>query len=217
MDMTTLYSAMADHDNACKSAMDNYHVMEKSIEADYGDSKVGQQKITEAKNLRDSAVDAAKKTGMETVERVFSDMAEKLSAAVTAPVSADFLSTLETIKVMGKNLSSTEAEAYLKKYNKYAEYRTLASVFRELGVANLPIISYDKIIEDMERSKALANDFFKNDMGDYMHRLLLADKNPLKTFDTAISLFLSGDIQGYMNAVYSPEQVNGSRQVFSNH
>lgn len=211
MDMTTLYSAMADHDNACKSAMDNYDAAKKSIQADYGDSKVGQQKISEAKNLRDSAVDAAKKTGGETVEKVFSEMAEKLSAAITAPVPADFVSTLEAIKVVGKNLSPAEAEAYLKNCKNFTAYRSLVSVFRELGIVKFPVVTYDKIMEEMESSKALASNFFKLKMGDYRHRVLLADKNPLKTFDTAINLFLNGNIHGYVNAMYHAEDGDGNR------
>lgn len=218
MEMTTIYSVMADYDRIHKSAMEDYSATEKKIRADYGDSKIGQQKLTEAMNLRDTTIEAAQNTGVEAVEKVFSALTEKLSEAITAPVPADFVSTLEAIKAMGKMLSLAEANMYLQKYNgNYTAYRSLVSVFNGLGMTRFISVSYDEISNEMESCKSLAKNFFKRGISGYMYRVLLADDNPLKTFDNAISCFLSGDIQGYVDTMHSPEEAGNSRYVSSNY
>lgn len=202
--MTRLFNAMKEYDGIRRNALDTYAAEMKKIHKDYGDSRVGNQKLVEAMNTRDSVLAAAKKNGLEAVEQVFSELMEKIDTFVTAPVSADFPAVLEAIKTTRENLSPAEADAYMNRYgNNYTAYRSLSSLFDSLKICNVYPVTYDSILADVQQYHSWAVNFF-NSRPDYMYRLFLSDDNPMKKFFENIGKFLNGDILEYGKSI--PEE-----------
>ena len=114
------------------------------------------------------------------------------------PAPTDFLPTLEAIKAAGKNLSADEAALYIQKFGtNYTAYRSLVAAFEDLGVCKVYPVTYDKIKLEMNILRGWAIDFFMGNGASYQYRLLLADSNPLRTFDANISCFLNGNLLDY--------------------
>lgn len=199
--MKELFDAMKEYDTIRRNALETYEQEKKKIQADYGDSRVGQQKLMEAVNIRDSVISEAKKKGRNFAEQVFSELSAKVESFVAAPVPADFPAVLEAIKVTGKNLSPAEADAYMNRYGgNYTAYRSLASLYGSLGVCRVYPVTYDGILYDISKFRSLAINFFSS-AGNYMYRLLLHDENPMQSFFQNISSFLNGNILEYGRSI----------------
>ena len=203
MVLTRVFDAMAVFDSGRKKASEDYSAAMKKIHADYGNSRVGNQKLEELKSSYDAARMEARNNGLAVVKEVFDDLEKKINDAITAPVPADFAATLEAIKATGSALSANEAELYIQKYcGNYTAYRSLVSLFDGLKVCKVFPVTYDHIMYDFNRMRGYAEGFFRDSIGSYMSRLFLADSNPMRVFDAGISSFLEdGNILEYGKAV----------------
>lgn len=207
MVLNKVFDTMAVYDSGRKKASEDYTAARKQIQANYGDSKVGREKLAELKASYDAARKQAENNGLAVVKEVFDDLEKKINDAITAPVPADFPATLEAVKATGSALSASEAELYIQKYcGNYTAYRSLVSLFDGLKVCKVFPVTYDHIMHDFNRFRAYAEGFFSNSIGGYMASLFLSENNPMRVFDAGISSFLNdGNILEYGKAVAESE------------
>ena len=64
MELTKVFQAMTDYASTYSSASEAFQQTKKKLREDYGNGKVFDQKFSEAKNLYDSTLAAAKQKGL---------------------------------------------------------------------------------------------------------------------------------------------------------
>lgn len=198
MEFKKIFDAMKHYSSVYKEANETFAQSRKKIHNEYGDTKAGAKMLSEAAIARDAAIEEAKKNGLKTVDMVFADLNKQITAVVTAPVPADFPSTLEAIRATGKGLSAEEAEVYIGKYNgNYTAYRAIAAALKEVGVCKVYPVTYEQVKEDSNTFYAWSEKFFRSKPTTYMSLLLLAEKNPMRNFERNINYFLNGDMLSY--------------------
>lgn len=155
------------------------------------------QKLGEAKQIHDSTLADMKKQGLLVCDAAFSKAREAINEVFIKPVPDDFISSMEVIKLMGKNLSEIEINAYIEKYKgNYAAYRAITSYLNNLGVITIKPLRPEAINEDIDEGERLAIQFFQDFIPDtYRTAIMMVENNPISSLDAELQGIISGDYE----------------------
>ena len=200
MYLDRVQKAMEGHYEVAEGAAALFQEAVRKLQDDYGNTgRLYREKFAEAKELYEATVAASREKGQAIVAEEFEKLHNTVREFITRPVPGDFISTLEAIRVTGKDITESEAEVYREKYkNNYTAYLSLSQCLQEQTGKRYYVARYDAIKKDIEEHKELATRFFNADANSYVMALLATpEKSPMMKFDAALQEFISGDVGSY--------------------
>lgn len=160
-------------------------------------SKTWEEKYEAAQNIYNEKMAELKETGLAEVKTIFEEVNKKVDAFVMEPVPADFLSTLEGIKVLD-NITEHEAKALFEKYKgNYLAARALSEyLHKEKGYFTVKMPPLDEIKKDLEIDYEQARQFFVEYKTDeYRTKLFIVkNENPWDKEAEKVEAFLGGNV-----------------------
>ena len=184
--------AVATLDSVLTTANETFKTEQKRLLATLKDpsKQIGEMR----KALTDTETEQ-KRIFRETVQNEFAAVRATVNKVVTAAPPADFLATLEAIKVNGKNITDYEAAAFMEKYKgNYFAFRTLHEVLTKAGRELDCYVMYpDRMAREIDEGEKMLLEWGRAWKGsNYIGALLQHHSNPITALADMVQKFTEG-------------------------
>lgn len=160
-------------------------------------SKTWEEKYAAAQNIYNDKMVELKEAGLDEIKAIFEETNKKVDAFVLEPTPADFLATLEAIKVLD-NITEEEAKVLFDKYKgNYLAARALSEyLHNEKGYFTVKMPPLDKIKKELESDYEQAKQFFiEYKTNEYRTKLFITKtENPWDKEAEKVEEFLGGNV-----------------------
>ena len=182
-----IVSIFQEHKNKVMDSQAAYAKAMEEIKI-YND-EIHNRKAIELQNMVDNTYVESRRESIEKYEAVLDEISEKAKAAVSSPVSPDFIATLEAIKAV-KDLTPADVEAAIGPYkDNYLSYRAICEAVGG-AVKGFAPITLEEVQESIKEIRRLCFKAINEYIDSYYFNLVLSPTNEaFSRYDAMLSAF----------------------------
>lgn len=161
-----------------KETTDLFERTKKEIRETYKEP-MATNKLNEVRKAYYASIQKAKDKGLKISNTEFEKLKNHIIDYITTPVPKEYFYTLETIKLIGKNITEPELEAYINKYgNNYIALKELINISNEYHIkTDYEFISFDDVLNRINDIQNQVIKYYNNYIPNTYETVIMIDEN----------------------------------------
>ncbi len=180
-----------------KEANDLFKRTRKEINEIYKEP-MATNKLGEASRVYNASIQKSKDKGIEISNKEFNELKNNIIEYITTPIPSEYLQILQTIKMIGKNVTELEIKSLINKFNdNYLALKELICIANDCNIKiDYIFIGADDVINYIDDVHNQVVRYFNNYIPNtYETKVMIDEKGVITQLNNYIDKFI-GNVRG---------------------